>query len=277
MSVESFIPKIWSARLLANLNKVHVATAFVNRDYEGEISQKGDSVKINRIGDVTVFDYTKNNDMDAPEELSTEDVTLVVDQAKAFNFQVDDIDKAQAAGDLVDEAMERAAYSLADATDKFIFATIAAAAGKTLDTVALTKENIYEKIVELKVEMDKANVPKANRKLAVPAEAEGLLLLDDRFVKYTETAEKRLEEGLVAKAAGFDIYVTNNLPVTTAASVSTHSIIATIPMATTYAEQITKTEAYRPEKRFADAVKGLHVYGAKSTYDKAIFVQKATF
>ena len=42
-----------------------------------------------------------------------------------------------------------------------------------------------------------------------------------------------------------------------------------------YAEQIVSTEAYRMEKRFADAVKGLHVYGAKVTDGKAISVLKA--
>jgi hypothetical protein len=54
-------------------------------------------------------------------------------------------------------------------------------------------------------------------------------------------------------------------PPTGTASSSTHQIIAGYKGAATYGEQIEKTEAYRPQKRFSDAIKGLHVYGAKIT------------
>ena len=39
--------------------------------------------------------------------------------------------------------------------------------------------------------------------------------------------------------------------------------------------QITKTEPYRPEKFFADAVKGLDVFGAKIVRQNEIYVVKA--
>ena len=39
-----------------------------------------------------------------------------------------------------------------------------------------------------------------------------------------------------------------------------------------YAEQIVEVQAYRPELRFADAVKGLHVYGAKVVRPDALAV-----
>ena len=53
-------------------------------------------------------------------------------------------------------------------------------------------------------------------------------------------------------------------------STTYYSVTAQVADATTYAEQIIKTEAYRLEKRFADGVKGLHVYGAKVTNGKEI-------
>ena len=53
MAVTTFIPQVWSARLLAHLDKAHVLTNLVNRDYEGEIRQYGDTVKITQIGDIT--------------------------------------------------------------------------------------------------------------------------------------------------------------------------------------------------------------------------------
>ncbi|MEG0379971.1 MAG: P22 coat protein - protein 5 domain protein, partial [Eubacterium sp.] len=113
-------PTIWSARLLANLDNNHVATNFINRDYEGEIKQKGDKVKINSIGEITIGNYTGAKIGD-PETLTTTDQELVIDQGKFFNFAVDDVDKVQAAGPLMDKAMQRAAYGLTDVADKFIF------------------------------------------------------------------------------------------------------------------------------------------------------------
>ena len=104
MAVTNFIPELWSARLLDALEKTHVAANLVNRDYEGEIRGQGDTVHINSIGSITVKDYAKNTDISAPETLSTTDQTLEISQAKYFNFQIDDVDAAQAAGDLMDKA-----------------------------------------------------------------------------------------------------------------------------------------------------------------------------
>lgn len=275
MAVTTFIPELWNARLLYALEKAHVATNLVNRNYEGEISNHGDTVHINTIGAITVKSYTKNTDIDAPETLTTTDQTLVIDQAKYFNFQVDDVDKVQAAGELVDTAMGRAAYALADVSDAYLLGVIAAgaAAGNTIGSaaapVALTKDNVYENIVKLKTKLDKANVPNTGRTIVVPPDVHSLLLLDDRFAKSTATAgQEALINGLVGRIAGFDVYMSNNVKTGTGTDTGKtpyFEITAQITDATTYAEQIIKTEAYRMESRFADAVKGLHVYGAKVT------------
>ena len=283
MAITTFIPTVWSARLLAHLDKAHVATNFANRDYEGEIRGAGDTVKINQIGAITIADYTKNADMSAPETLTTTEQSLVINQAKSFSFQLDDVDAVQAKASLMDAAMQRSAYALADVSDMFLFSTIAAAApaGNTIGTtsapIALTSENVYEQIVKLKLLLDKKNVPATGRKLAVPPELHALLLQDQRFSGTGGLkAEETLISGLVGRVAGFDVYMSNNMPAVTGANA--HSkIIATHSMATTYAEQIVKTEAYRMEKRFADGVKGLHVYGAKNLVPDAVAVLLGSF
>ena len=279
MAVTGFIPKLWSARLLNALDKSHVFANVVNRDYEGEIKKMGDTVHINTIGAVTIGTYTQNTDFTSgPETLATTDQTLTIDQAKYFNFQVDDIDAAQAAGDIMDKAMTRAAYGLADASDKYIAGILAGAADTSnlvsSTAVALTSSNVYENVVKMRTILDKANVPTAGRWLVIPPEMYALILLDDRFVKTGgEMAEGILRTGLVAQAAGFDIYLSNNC----VNSSETYTIVGGVDSAATYAEQIVSTEAYRPEKRFADAVKGLHVYGAKVVDKAQIACLKATF
>ena len=283
MAVTNFIPELWSARLLNALDKSHVFANVVNRDYEGEIKKMGDTVHINTIGAVTIGTYTQNTDFTSgPETLATTDQTLTIDQAKYFNFQVDDIDAAQAAGDVMDKAMTRAAYGLADASDKYIAGILAGAADASnlvsSSAVALTSSNVYENVVKMRTILDKANVPTAGRWLVIPPEMYALILLDDRFVKTGgEMAEGILRTGLVAQAAGFDIYLSNNCVSADVSSKVTYTITGGVDAAATYAEQIVSTEAYRPEKRFADAVKGLHVYGAKVVDKAQIACLKATF
>ena len=275
MAITTFIPELWSARLLYALEKSHVATNLVNRDYEGVIANQGDTVHINSIGAVTVKDYTRNSNITDPEILTTADQTLEIDQAKYFNFQVHDVDKAQISGEIIDTAMGRSAYALAAVSYGFLLKTIANGVapankiGAKATLTALTASNVYENIVKMRTKLDKANVPNTGRTIVVPPEVYALLLLDDRFAKSgSDSGQNALLNGMVGRVAGFDVFMSNNcMSGTDGGSGSTPYFVITaqVAAATTYAEQIIKTEAYRMEKRFADAVKGLHVYGAKVT------------
>ena len=280
MAVTTFIPELWNARLLYNLEKAHVASNFVNKDYEGEIKNLGDTVHINKIGPVTIKTYTKNTNIAAPEEIGTTDDTLVINQSKYFNFQIDDVDAAQVAGkDIIDTAMGRAAYGLSDASDAYLFGLMAANGdsanyvGTAEAPIQLTASNIYANIVALRTKLDKANVPTTGRKLDVSPEVYAVLLQCPQFIQLQagHEAQNAVVNGLVGKIAGFDIYETNNAVYTTPSSKQAYwTLTGTVDTATTFAEQIIKTEAYRPEGRFADAVKGLHVYGAKVVDAKQI-------
>lgn len=281
MAVTSFIPELWNARLLYALEKNHVATNLVNRNYEGEIKNAGDTVHINTLGAVSVRTYAQGTDL-SYDALSTTDQTLEIDQQKYFAFSLDDVDKAQAAGDIMDTAMGRAAYSLADVSDAFLLGKIAAGGsssnyvGSSGSPVALTTSNIYSSIVALRTALDKQNVPTQGRTLVVPPEAYALLLQDARFTSVQGIADGVITNGLVGRVAGFDIYMSNNV-VKTSANTPVYSITAQVADATTYAEQIIKTEALRPEASFSDAVRGLHVYGAKVTRPEEIATLFATF
>ena len=270
---QNFIPALWSARLLANLDKTFVYPMCVNRDYEGEIKNLGDTVKINQIGDVTVGDYT--GDVGDPEELPSTQTTLTIDQAKYFNFKVSDIEKVQANVNLVDKAMERASVAIGDVIDQYIASFVKDAkitVGSASAPVALTTPaQAYDQLVDLKVALNKKNVPKMDRFVVVPPEFVGLLEKDDRFTKYSD--KDVLANGVVGKVAGFDVRESNNVPVKS----GVYNILAGTSMAISYAGQIVKIENYRPEKSFSDAVKGLYVYGAKTVLPDAICNLTAKF
>src|SRR5687768_7824524 len=95
MAVTNFVPDIWTAKILVALRKKAVAGGLVNRDYEGEIRRQGDSVKITSINDVTIGTYTPHSDITF-EDIDDATRSLLIDQAKYFAFELDDVERAQA-------------------------------------------------------------------------------------------------------------------------------------------------------------------------------------
>ncbi len=265
----TFIPTVWAARLLTALEKslVYGQTNVCNRDYEGDIREAGNTVKIASIGDVTIGDYTKNTDITDPEILTDSDQSLLINQSKYFNFYVDSVDRAQQNVNVLDEAMRRSAWALREKADAFLAGVMdtAVVAGNKIGSIATpkvpTKDDAYEYLVDLGVLLDESDTPIDGRFVIVPAWFHGLLLKDERFIKAgTPRSDSVLANGEVGEAAGFRILKSNNVPNTTTTK---YKIIAGHSIATAYVEQIVDLQTYQPEKRFGDAVKGLHVYGAK--------------
>lgn len=288
MSTTNFIPTIWSARILAALEKQLVYTKFFNRDYEGEIRDAGDTVKIGLVGAPTVKKYTKGTDIAAPDDVTVTDATLSVDQADYFNIAVDDVDAAQSKINLLESASSQTGYAFGDVTDQYLAGLLVAGTGGTIGTKAAPKsitdakpEDAYNLLVDLKVALDRQNCPTAGRVCVVPPEFEGFMLKDSRFVAVaTNDSNERLTEGTVYKSAGFEIHVSNNAPHDAkggSGSTTVYDVIAGCDQSGTYADQILNTEAYRPEKSFKDAVKGLHVYGAKVLRSACVYNAKVSF
>ncbi len=265
MSTANFIPAVWNATILDNLDNTHVFAKCCNRDYEGDIADFGSSVKINSIGRVTSTAYTRDTDIADPETLDLAGQVLLIDQAQYYNFAVDDVDARQARGDMMNKAMDEAAYAVSETVDDFLATTMnaAVATANTLTSVTVGtgagESDAYGILIQMRVALNKLNVPKNGRWVIVPQYFEGMLLLDQRVTSFGTPANRANYRGdPLGTAAGFTIYASNNTP-------SGNTVIAGYPGAVTYAEQLIKTEAYRPQKRFSDAVKGLHVYGAKVT------------
>ena len=264
-----FIPTVWAGRLLTALENalVYGQKQVCNRDYEGEIQAAGNTVKIASIGNVAVADYEKDVDIADAAALTDAEQTLLIDQQKYFHFYVDSLDRVQQNVDIMDEAMRNAGWRLREEADNFLAGVMDAAmpAGNTIGSIATpivpTKDNAYEYLVDLGVKLDESNAPINGRFCIIPAWFHGMLLKDDRFVRSgTTVGDARLANGEVGEAAGFRILKSNNVPNTSGLK---YKIIAGHANATGYVEQILDLQGYKPEKRFGDAVKGLHVYGAK--------------
>ncbi len=273
MSILRFKPEIWSANLLVALRKtlIYGGDMVVNTDYEGDIAEAGDTVRITSISRPSINTYTPGVTSINPEQLTDAQRTLVVDQAKYFAFEVDDVDMRQARGNVLPQAANEAAFGLADVLDQYIAsfytgaqtANVLGSSGSPISLVAATNPNdAYNKVlVPLRTALTRANVPAMGRYAIVTPEFYGLLLQDSRFVKVNESGtEEGLRNGIVGRAAGFDILESNNVPIPTA---GVAAITAGVRSAISFASQINKTEAYRPQDSFSDAIKGLSLYGAK--------------
>ncbi len=299
MTTENFIPSVWAGTLLQALDTalVYANPEVINRDFEGEIAEVGDSVRINMLGDVTISTFSKNVDINAPEALTDAQLVLQVNQGKYFNFQVDDVDAAQQKPKTMTEAMRRAAYGLRKVIDSYIaslYTDIAAtnvigSDGSPITGTWLTTGTLaYDRLVDLGVLLDNQDCPDDGRFVVVPPWFEGYLLKDQRFVGYGTPGQlDMLMNGMrgenitqpngggapgnmpVGRASGFDIYKSNQVPQTAGTK---YKIIAGHKSAWSFANQVSKTEAYRPERRFADAVKGLAIYGAKVTRPNCLAV-----
>ena len=267
MAITNFIPEVWSAQLLASLKKslIFAGPGVANRNYEGDISESGDTVRITSISRPTVATYTKDSTTITPETLTDAQRTLLIDQSKYFAFEVDDIDMRQArsGGALMDEAAVEAAYALADVADQYVAGLyVGVDSSNAISTTSITTAALaVSNLIALKVKLDTANVPQQGRYVIIPPWYHGLLLGSDLFTRVDASGNSEgLRNGMVGRAFGFDVLVSNNCVNVTG---DDWIVQAGYPGALSFAEQITKVEAYRPESAFSDALKGLHLYGAK--------------
>ena len=265
MSIKNFIPTVWSENLLTALDQRYSGVAHCTRDYEGEIKNKGSVVKICGVGDITVADYTKDTDMSTPQALSDTVKELVIEQAKYFNFQIDDIDKTQCSPKLMDAAIKVAASALANEADKYVY-SVALNTGHSL-TYDKNDESysFLDAIIQGRELLYASGVPDTETiVLEVSPKVATVIFKEKLALPYCDYSAA--EAGYFGSFAGCKIYVNNNLPHYEGGNPNDEFCLMRTTRAVAFAEQFSEIEAYRPEKRFADAVKGLHLYGAKVLY-----------
>lgn len=287
MALDYFTPEIWSAQLLVNLHNdlVFGSPTVINRDYQGEIARYGDTVRINAIGGVNVQDYVKNTDFTERQVLSSAQQALVIDQAKMFNFEIDDIDEAQNNPSVMGAAMREAAFSLGNVADQFLsnlmanaFTLGGTANGNYLGDVAVLGTDtdnlsVFELLVDMARVLDENNAPPQGRWVVVNPLIFAELVKDARFTSFgTEANRATIRSRAVGTVAGFNVMISNQVPTDGTDPV----VLAGSTMATTFAQQISSVEAYRPENRFTDAVKGLHLYGSKVVRPELLVSATAT-
>jgi len=274
-SLAQFRPTIWSSKLIVDVDEAFVFGNLANRDYQGEITGKGNIVKINEIGSITVNDYSENTDITI-QTLTGAQKELVIDQAKYFAFNVDDVLAAQANVNVMSAAMQKAAHAIADTVDAHIAGKYTEAGLVTsgigtsatdLDVYAVhltAATSLLGVFTNMNRYANEGNMPTQGRWFAVPPWLASYItfagMVDNWSkggTKYGDPVSKGT--GYVGSLMGWDIYSSNNV----SNDGTTYRCMFGTPDALSFAGQVTKVEAGRVEKQFGDMVKGLYVYGSK--------------
>lgn len=275
MAITNFIPEVWSARLTHNLEEWSVFYNNANRNYEGDANM-GDTVRIFTLADnVTVRDYSRDTDIAAPEDLDTTEQSLLIDQEKYFHFAVDDLDAVQARSSLLDQATSNAAREVAQDIDGYVASLFAAipnsGAGAWGHRVDGTTFNLNFTST-VKLQAAKMGLPLSG--LVAVTTPEIIEKIDNGRVSgtYGETGREgtftgrredvTVNSGFYDTVNGLRFFASND---SNLAGSSKDSVWVFDPRDLSLVVQVNRVEGYRPERRFADAVKGLWNYGSRIT------------
>ena len=283
--LSKIIPEAWSLSLNKKLDKSGVAMKMVNKIYEKDIKNFGDTVNIGEIGDVTVSDYSEDvsNGGVTYQRVDATSQQLKLDQSKAFGFFLSDISQAHSnIQDLQAKFEARAKTAIDLVKDTFILSAFAEIPSENKkDNVTLTKDNAYSVLVWLAktlknnnaIQVKNDKVFKTNQAageampyVVINPDVEAILVQSPDFIHATNAGDRVLREGSIGTIAGLDVMVSTNLP-TTGGKVN---IMAGINEAIAYAGNISKVETMRDDKFFGDNVRGLYVYGKKVVLPKAL-------
>ena len=290
-----FLPSIYSKKVLNFFRKSSVVEAITNTDYTGEISAFGDSVKIIKEPVISVSDYTRGSDTTATK-LTDQELTLVVDSAKAFKFIVDDIETKMSHVNFKEVASSSAAYALKDSFDAAVIATMFSGVSSSSPDHVLGADNAtdlaagtfdgtgnldigfgssehdpIDVLARMARLLDEQNVPEEGRWfVAGPDFYEVLGQASSKLLSVDFNAgQGSIRNGLVSsgKLRGFDMYKSNNIAATSNAA---GKCMGGHISSTATANTILSTEVLRDPSSFGDIVRGLHVYGAKVLRPEAL-------
>jgi len=260
----NFIPEIAHAKLLEEREKAAIAVKHCNREYEGDITSKGDRVKILTPGEVSLFEYTRNTDMADPEIIDDAAQYLDITESQAFQYYLDDIDKKQMdkASAFENSTMRNAAYKISDYADSFVYKLYSDMVQDVTFASKFTSADVLKLLAAADKAMRLANVPERETKyLEISPDVYAKFVLA-KIIKDTDNSDV-LKTGLVKTMWGLDIYVSNNIVTDGTAVGSTSYCIVRTKRAIAYAEQINQSESIRHPKRFGDIHRGLFLCGAK--------------
>jgi hypothetical protein len=307
----AFIPTLWSGKLLAKFYQNTMLSEVTNTDYEGELKNQGDTVRIRLAPSISISDYTVGQSL-AYEVPTPSFQDMQVNKGKYFGVQVNDVLAYQSDMSLMNMFTEDAAKQLKIAIENEVFfnsfvteGPAAANEGATAGAISAaynlgtdiapidqaTPENVLKAILRMSTALDEQNVPEDGRFLIMSPFDRHLLMQSSIAQAYfSGDNSSTIRTGKIGMLDRFSVYVSNLLPKGAAAKAlvaglsaasggasltnakARRTMIAGTKAATSFAMTINKTEPLRNQTDFGDIVRGLAVYGRKVTKPEALVV-----
>lgn len=272
MAYSNFIPSVWEESINRELERVCVFAEDCNRQYEGLVSKKGDSVHILGVGKPTIKSLERENasaEIDEAEEINDTSVIMNINQIRYFNYKVGDIDKAQAVGGLMDALSAETSEGLANEMDKFIASMATEEEVQTLteNATTVTKDNILS-LIDDAIQILQENDVNMASGITLTVSPRFYKLFKQAYVSKDTNNSEALKNGKVAMYGNVTVKLSNNVAKTEDGAVD--NIMLRTKRAIAFVNPLTHTEAYRPEKSFADAVKGYALFDGKVVRPKEI-------
>lgn len=250
MAVEKFKPIIFADIIEREFRK-ELVFGNLFEDMSAKIATEGKTINLLSHGVITVKDYAGNI---VSEEGTDFEQPVHIDKKKYFSVKVDDVDAAQATGELITMFGNSGAYELAATVD-----TTIAGLAKKAEKVVVAGANIAHSILDLAVALDEANVPTSGRWLVISPAVRAELIKAIPTISVGENTFGVAQSNYVGTWGGFEIYVSNN--VAKEAITGAHLCMAGVRQSGMVALQIEKVRAMVLENQFGEKVEGLTVFG----------------
>ena len=289
----NFVPQIYSQKVLNFFRTKSVVEAITNSDYYGEIAAFGDTVRVIKEPVITVSNYLRGDTLTS-QALTDNELTLALDQAKFFQFEVDDIETKISHIGWQALATDSAAYALKNSFDQDVLTQMSLEANVLAANISndtehanlldlSTPDALLNEISKLSRLLTQQDVPEEGRWLVIsPVGMETLAKADSKLINMDFNGGMAdLGNGLVSsgKLRGFSLFMTNNAPTfQTLTTVHTHDVLLAGHMsAVATVSAILDTEVIRSTTTFADIIRGKHVYGRTVIRPEALAISHATY
>lgn len=266
-AITNFQQTLWSKKIQTVLETVTGLRKHSDFQFEGECKM-GKELKILGVTRPTIREYVPGTPLN--REAGTDSSQLLkIDQFRYFDFEVEDIDKAQSVPGLIEALSSEAALGLAESADAYI-ATLTADATYASASYAIGKTTIVAEIEKGFAQLYTNNCKTTDTFYLEVSPKFYTTLRPAMTELFTDNVEMS-KKGIVGKYGNALVSIENNLH----DDKTDKWCLLRTSKAIAFAGQIDKVEAYRPQDAFTDAVKGLFVFGAKIVRPEQLYVIKA--
>ena len=200
----------YSKLVLAKLRKTAIFISLFNRKYEGDPTAGAVKIPV-RDTEVEVGDYDKANGGELKTGTTTYK-TLNIDKDKYVNELIDGYDAQSVPDNLVADRLDSAGYSMGISLDSELINLLVTSGTASANTDALTKDTIYDSIVDEVAALKKKGLNPSEMWLAVTNETYATLVKSPEFIKASDLGDDVVKNGRVGRVNGVDVYETNNIP-----------------------------------------------------------------